>query len=132
MVTVSDTELLILRLLPFAMFAFSLVGASVALVSFLKLWRLTRAIGHLLLAIACILPVAGAVAEIVRASYLSQRMNEGVLFTERRIEMGVPLTFGLIGIGAVLVLRSERRRQKAAEPGATDNPDDAQRLREDY
>ncbi|WP_442889257.1 hypothetical protein [Congregicoccus parvus] len=36
------------------------------------------------------------------------------------------------GVRSLFQLPSRKRKKKAAQPGATDNPDDAQRLREDH
>ena len=49
-------------------------------------------------------------------------------FLERVVPQGA-IAVGIASLGAMLLIQ---RRRKTAEPGATDNPGDAQRLREDH
>jgi len=92
--------------------------------------------------------LAPLVREVVRHSLIRRwrwtalALTSTLAFAGWRLQGGLPasletMLFATVAVTLilafdVLVEMLESRRRKAAEPGATDNPDDAQRLREDH
>ena len=68
----------------------------------------------------------GAIGEIDRSS---PAFRVGYLIGKSLLPV---LAFGCLAVGLGIAFRLRKGRKKAAQPGATDNPDDAQRLRGDH
>ena len=122
---VSTFEGLFWDYLPTVVWSVAFVSSVVATVLFLMTWRITGKKGYAVLAITFSLPLISTIAGLLVITSRSIETHEGFVVSSSDVEIGIPGTLLIGALAAIMLYREEKEERKAAQPGATDNPDDA-------